>query len=660
MWSRMPLVRLIFPFIAGILFAPLQYQYAHLILLWMSASLIILGGVFFGSLFSYRNKWLYGIFIIVFIFVSASVFTSRMKMQQQHQLSVFSALEHVYLARLDNPFEMGERSCRGKMSILAVRENDCWRNLNAVVMVYTEKDSSLLLLESGKYVFINAKIEAVRPPSNPGEFDYKEYLARKGIVHSTYLKKGSWFLSACRDDFELLQFAINVRKRLLNKLSDNGIAGKHFGISSALLLGEDAHLDANVRDIYARVGAMHILCVSGLHVGVIYLVLASVFGFLKRFGPGRFIFPVLLMSCIWLYALITGLAAPVVRASCMISFIIIGNSIGRQKNVYNTLAASAFLMLMIDPFLIYAAGFQLSYAAVLGIVSLQKPLNDLFYFKYSLPDRIWSITAVSIAAQIATLPVVMYYFHQFPLYGLLSNLIVIPLSSLIIYTGIFLLFLPAMSTFATAVAWLFYHLIDLMDTGVGFVEKITYGLVEGIYIDIWMALLLAAAIFCLCVFLLRRNKSFLFIGLSAILFLSAYRLHSNLRIEKQESFIVYSVRGHSAYDMIKGREHIFLADSALLQSESKLEYSIHPNWLKCGLNGAEITILQAEDSFHKEHGTCKWIKSTSERILVWQGRFPELKLPVNKLRLDVLILRGRCPFEMEEVFTFFELDMVVW
>ena len=668
MWSRIPLVRLIIPYIAGILLSvSVSFPISPGIsVLWISAIIVFAGGIFYGVLFSYRSRWLFGSFIILFVFSCGYLFTGRMKTKGDEVLADIPRAERLYLARLDESFTMRERSCRGMLTLLSVRDSVAWRDVNAKAMVYTAPDSSLLQFTAGAYILIMAKIGEVKPPSNPGEFNYKEYLTRKGIFHSTYLKNGQWYVSGSSAEPELLQYASHLRRSLLEKLYENGITGGHFGISSALLLGEDSQLHADIRDVYARAGAMHILCVSGLHVGVIFIVLNSIFGFLKRSRPGRLLFPVLLMACIWFYALITGLAPPVIRASCMISFFILGNSMGRQKNVYNTLAASALLMLFLDPYLLFGAGFQLSYMAVLGIVSLQKPLNNLIYFKYSIPDRIWSITTVSIAAQLGTLPVVIYYFHQFPLYSLLTNLIVIPLSSFIIYAGFLLLFMPSLSIAASAAAWMLNTLISFMDAGVHLVDGIPYGLVEGIYIDIWMAAMTGMIICCIAVFFIAKRRQYLFAGLFLILTFSVYRLISSYDQQKQHLFVVYSVSGHSAYGIIEGREHIFMTDSLLLQSEGKLDYSIRPHWLERGLDEPEILLLPNTDKhpggygiWNMEKGTCKMVNGTCLRIMIWHGGFPRCHPPENKLRLDYLILRGRCSYELEDIFRWFDPGLVI-
>ncbi len=655
MWSRIPLLRLIMPYVVGVLISNVQSPGIEDSVLWIAALPLLAGGIFYGLFFSYSSRWVYGIFIIIFMLICGLFSISKKHSRQEMILSEIPLGEHIYMARLDECFEMRTRSCRGKVSLLSVHDSSGWHDLQAQVMVYTEPDSCLPMVEAGTFSLISADIREIRPPANPGEFDYKTYLLRKGIYHSTYLKKGQWQFSDHVAGFDLMRFAAGIRKKLLEKLSLNGVTGKYFGISSALLLGEDSHLDADIRDVYARAGAMHILCVSGLHVGVIFLVLNFLFAFLKRVRAGKFLLPVLLMACIWSYALITGLASPVVRASCMISFFILGNALGRHKNVYNTLSASALLMLFLDPYALFSAGFQLSYAAVLGIISLQKSIENLFFFRYKFISSIWSITSVSIAAQLGTLPVVLYYFQQFPLYSLLTNLIVIPLSSLIIYSGILLFMMPVFTVAAEVATYLFKLLISIMDAGVSMVDRIPYGMAEGIFIDIPMAIMIALIICFISAFLIGRQKLYLLAGLLLIFAFSCYRLSLQYKRQHQKIFIVYAVNGHSAYDVISGTSHTFIADSLLLALDGKIDYSIKPYWLEKGLDNPEINTL----SSHMINAQCYMLNATCSRILIWQGSFPHCHPPREKLRIDYLILRGNCPFDPEDVFQWFDPQLVI-
>jgi len=655
MWSRVPLLRLLIPFVCGLLIPAYSHLHISAALLFILAIPVFAGGMFYRHIFGFRSRWVYGLFIIIFMIVSGCYFAGKTVEWKERQISIINSEEHLYLIKLEEAFILRERSCRARAEVLASYDSASCSMLEAGLMLYIETDSSLPNLPPGSFMLIQAQIQLVRPPANPEEFDYRSYLARKGIFHSTYLRKKQWKLLDTLPEQSLMNIAQGFRMKLIDKLKAGGIDGKYFGISSALLLGEDSNLDADVRDVYARAGAMHILCVSGLHVGVIFLIISALLRPLKRLKPGRAMLPLILMGCVWSYALLTGLAPPVGRASCMISFFIIGNVLGRHKNVYNTLAASALLMMMLDPEVIFGAGFQLSYSAVLGIISLQKPLENLLYFRYKLPARIWSITSVSIAAQIGTLPVVLYYFHQFPLYSLITNLIVIPMSSVIIYSGILLLILPTSSIAGIFIARTFKLLLHIMDSGVNMVERIPYGLAEGIFVDLPMAIMISLMIFFFSVFLMNRRKWFLLTGLLILLSFSLYRLNAAYSVQKQEHFIVYSVRGHSAYDCIRGSQHHFYADSLLLASHGKISYSISPSWLVKGLEDPIV------DTISKQmiNAKCDMLIGTRFRILSCQGHFPHCHPPREKQKSDYLVLSGKCPFDLEDVFKWFSPGLVI-
>jgi len=655
MWSRIPLVRLLIPFLSGVLAAEWIALPVDLTVVFMVAIPLLAGSLFYSFLYGYRTRWVQGFFIIIFMAGYGWYLPGKLEAYRLVKEDVIPSGDITCLIQINKGFEMRERSCRTRAEALSCLQGDSVRRLQASLMLYAEPDSSLSKIPPGSLLLVRGKMRLLNSPANPNEFNYRKYLARRGIFHSMYIKSDQYRLLDSLPDISLLIRAEGVRMKLLDKLKANGVEGKYFGISAALLLGEDSHLDADIRDVYARAGAMHILCVSGLHVGVVFLVLNTLFGFLRRIKPGRFILPPLLLLCIWSYALITGMAPPVSRASCMISFFIAGNLLGRHKNAYNTLAASAILLVIFDPQVLFSAGFQLSYTAVLGIISLQKPLENLLYFKYKLFARIWSITTVSIAAQLGTLPVVLYYFHQIPLYGLITNLIVIPLSSFIIYSGMLLLLLPITSIVSTWVSEVFQFLLRVMDTGVCFVESIPFGMATNIVLDLPAVMLMAFLIALFSAFLISKRKYFLILAMVCFLAFSLLRLHTKYVDQTQQSFVVYSIRGHSAYDFINGTTHHFYADSLLLCAPGKIDYSIRPHWLARGMKNTIFDTLHAPTDYDT------WViqKGHCYNVCIWQGPFPHCHPPENKPGPAYLILRGNCPFELLKVFDWFNPGLVI-
>jgi len=660
LWSRVPLLRLIIPFIAGII---LSYGYDGQIAfsewcMYAFSAAVLAGGLLYPVFFSFRRRWIFGMMIILMMFFAGLSASEGRKEKQAVTKALIVPEKLTYVVMIEEPFELRERSCRGVVSLQYVETGHSLLPCRGKVMVYTVVDSTLAGVPAGTYMFINASLKEVQQPLNPATFDYRRYLARSSIYHSTYLQAGTWEIGKTGASFNLRHYASGLRQRMLDKLRMHGISGSELGVSAAMLLGDSSYLGDEVRDVYARAGAMHVLCVSGLHVGVVFLVMNAVFGFLRKMRAGKLLLPFLLLAFIWAYALITGLAPPVVRASSMISFLIAGTAMKRQTNVYNTLAASAFLMLLFDPYVIFGAGFQLSYSAVLGIVAVQRPIYQLLYFRYRIPDRIWAITAVSLAAQLGTLPLVLYYFKQFPVYSLLTNLIVIPLSSLIIYAGLLMLLLPAAWQVAVFFAWVLRKLLYVMDRGVSLVEALPYSALTDIFVDGPMALFICLIVAGTGFFLAGQSRTGLVFALFSALMLSSYRLVWHYGQIRQEGLVVYAVRGHTAIDVIAGRTCLFISDSSLAVDQALVEYNIRPNRMQRGLKEEGKVLIVDAAVKPDDPGHLLYIPAGNRRVALWEGKLPRLPGP-GRIRLDCLVLRGSCPYQTERLLEYLDPAMIV-
>ncbi|MCK4406529.1 MAG: ComEC family competence protein, partial [Bacteroidales bacterium] len=435
-WHQFPFVRLITPFIFGIISAVSLGQEIHVPLFVLGVLFIIILLIVFipNIFFSFKYRWVFGLVIFALLYLSGFELTVQ-KFQKFKQLHVFQlpVEKRNYIVDIIEPVSQKQNSYKVIAGIRSAETDDKWEYSRGTVILYFQKDSLSKEIRYGDRIVLNANFIETKPPQNPSEFNYKRYLENKGIYHQAYIKSGTWKVLSTENCNKLLTFALSIRNNFFKILERNNIRGNEFAVVSAILLGYDDKLDKELVKEYSGAGAMHILCVSGLHVGIIYLLLNSMLFFLKKFRYGNNIKAVVLILLIWFYAMLTGLSPSVLRASTMISFIIIGKSLNRQTNIYNSLAASAFLLLIINPFIITSVGFQLSYAAVIAIVMLQQPMYKLWIINNWLGDKMWAITTVSIAAQLGTFPIALLYFHQFPNYFIITNLIVIPLSGFIIY-----------------------------------------------------------------------------------------------------------------------------------------------------------------------------------------------------------------------------------
>ena len=406
---------------------------------WIVAGLCVLLSLYYLSLarkLSYSNRWITGLALTLVMFLTGMTAVEVREKQFKENHFSQSPQSGRWIARvLDYP-SIKTRSVKVIIEVVSLEDSGIWKPAGGRIMLYLRKSAAAESLVPGNLIAFASNPVPVAEPGNPGEFDYKRYLERRGIYHTLWLDTLQWQRTESNHPLTPGQIASRARNHLLSVLSRNGITGEEFAVASAILLGYSDFLDDDLRRIYSGSGAMHVLCVSGLHVGIVYMVLAFLTTFLKRWKRGPWIRTLFTILAIWIYAMITGLSPSVTRAATMFSFVAAGNLASRKTNIYNTLAASAFFILLFNPFLIAETGFQLSYAAVLGIVSIQPGIYKLLSFKNYIADKTWALLTVSLAAQIGTFPLALYYFHQFPVYFLLTNLVVIPLSTVIMALGV--------------------------------------------------------------------------------------------------------------------------------------------------------------------------------------------------------------------------------
>ena len=346
------------------------------------------------------------------------------------------------------------------------------------------------------------------------------------VFHQVYFGKAAFSATGKIKGNALIKFALGARNRLLETMKQNGISGKEFAVAAALLIGYDDLLDANLRQEYSGAGVVHVLCVSGLHVGIVFLIADGLFFFLRKRKKAVWIRPLLILIVIWIYAVITGLAPSVLRASLMFSLITIGKSMNRQAHTFNTLAASAFILLVINPAMLYDLGFQLSYGAVAGIVAFQPHIRQVFITTNKITGYIWSMINVSVAAQLLVTPISIYYFHQFPNYFLIANLIAIPLSGVLIYTGVVFVFVSFIPILGKITATLVVIQIKLLNNTVALIEGLPGAVSQNLYLSGFATIILYILLFSGFMWYLAEKQTLDLSGIDFV-FITRFRLCFN-------------------------------------------------------------------------------------------------------------------------------------
>lgn len=260
------------------------------------------------------------------------------------------------------------------------------------IHLYIRKDSLANPLNYGDYLHVFGRFYTVPGPDNPSEFNYKKYLERQAIYNHAFVQSEQVQVAFNNPPSRFLNWAYNIREKASDIIDKNIPTPRENGIAKALLLGIKDHLDNDIKKAYSSAGAMHVLAVSGLHVGIIYLLIQLTIGKLRESGKwGKRLFGVISVTIIWTYATVTGLSPSVLRAATMFSLVAVSQAYAKEGNIYNTLGFAAFVLLLYDPYLIYSVGFQLSFAAVIGIVYMQPKLYRLLDFKGVIFDKAWAL-----------------------------------------------------------------------------------------------------------------------------------------------------------------------------------------------------------------------------------------------------------------------------
>lgn len=594
--NQIPLARLTFPLIAGIsygLYFPLQElgNWFYLV-----AFFLLLALLFLSNRGSQYSQW-FGITLTVFFMVLG------VKLVEIHTLrnapTYFAQYlcedENYLVVKIDEVPQVKANSVKAFVNVEAVGVGQEWKPAEGRLLVYFGLDKNAEALKYGDKLLINASIDEVPTPLNPGQFDYKSYLERKGIYHRVYVKPVNYVITETGAGNSLWTWVYSIRQYLLTQFTQHGLEGSQLAVASALVLGYDDDIDNDLLQAYSASGTLHVLSVSGMHAGILFIVLTWLLGWMGQSLPARIGRAFVIILTVWTYALVTGFSSPVIRAAAMFSLFAIGKSLNRQANNYNILAGSCLLMLVLNPFLLADTGFQLSYLAVFGIAAMYPCLHRL----WGIDERIqiseknkpkplkiavrvvnwftangWSIIVMSIVAQLVTLPLGLYYFHQFPNYFILANLVVIPLSTIALLGGLGLLVFSWVPVLSNVLGYALSKVIWALNSLVLYGEQLPFSITDNIRLSQGEVLIMGFVIITMYVALKRGKKQWLFASLVAVLVFTGFRLATNNTLLQQQKLVVYNAGKASAIEVIAGNKSVLMADSLALPGTINYRFNL--------------------------------------------------------------------------------------
>lgn len=663
-WRKFPFLRFLVAFLFGIVSAYYfpNPKVAHLTL----ASLFVLFAILF-VLHRWQKssiRWALPFGVVLNGLLAALGYTLCYQQNQDEALrkiAPYVAGEQTYIAKLDDQAVLKGNRLEVPLQVLAVKDSlGNWVNVDLIVQAKLELDTNTTKLKYGDLIAFRSRLLRITAGANPHTFDAKTYYALHHIYYKSYIRAEHWQSLAQNRAVWWRSELINVRSYLLELLQIHLPTVNEHAVASALTLGAKKGLDQALRHAYADTGAMHVLAVSGLHVGLIAWLFSLLL--VKRKKDSKWVKitkTIVLLLCIWGFAFLTGASASVMRASTMFSLLILGQESGRFPNVYNTLALTAFLLLLIDPYFIFDIGFQLSFLAVIGIVYLQPKLYRQIYIKNQLLDWIWSLTTVSIAAQLSTLPISWYYFHQFPVYFWLSGLVVIPLATLILPLALLLFLLGKISFLASFIGTMLYWVLWFMNSLIFTLSQFPMAVVDQIWISTFEVYLFYLIMISFLIAVSWSSKRFLALSLLAVIvFLGSWN-YTEWKEHQQAELWIYKAHKGSVIDFIQGKEAVTLADSNLTNQQKN--FINQPNLAYKGIENRRQHFFTAGD-FSNAYLSIRGQYSQFRNLRL---AFIDYKLPkkgaAQTIEVDYLFLRKNPKlYDLADLAKFYQFKQLIW
>lgn len=549
--SQIPLVRILLPFVLGIIAVQLENSLSFIDLKFLIAFAVLFFVLLFTSEKFQKFRFTSHLALVV-LFIVGTIHAKQFSVQRS------KAVDKVLKTKWIGEVKMIVKKEGNRKNILVeidkIKPDSSWISLKFYVNFYS--DYSGTELRVGDLISGESRFRRYEPSLNPKQFDLRSYMANKGI-----------FLYAFEDEFALrgrtfsfeAMFA-NFRNKIIKAYEQMGFKGDEKAVLVALSLGDKTQLDVELKRSYAVSGAIHVLAVSGLHVGIIFLLVTQLMRYLPNQKLFRWLRAFVVLVSIWSFAFLTGLSPSVKRASFMFSFIVLAKAMNRNSTVLNSVAGSALILLLINPALLFEVGFQLSYAAVVGIILIYPVMYSWIKSRYAIVNKIWSLMSISIAATLSTLPFTLFYFHQFPNWFLLTNLLVIPLTFAIVLGSIVVClswFLLGSNFFLTEIL---NSILKLLNYSISYVNRLPFSVTEGIWLSSYSIALLGLSIVSLIIYLIVINKRYLFAFLVSILILITVEFVVKLN-QLSNSFIGFYALNETPIVAVNGlTAEIFISD----------------------------------------------------------------------------------------------------
>lgn len=639
-WREIPFVRLCLPLAAGTLsaaWAPAGIQEA----LFLAGLTVCCAGALLATgagRLPYARRWVFGLVLnLALLGLGRLLGFLADERQVQDHFGARLLEENLVRAEVIQIQPRGERlRLLLKVNAIGEQAGDV-RPARGRLMAYLPVDADARHIGIGDVLLFRAAVAPLAEPKNPKAFDYRRYLHFKNIHFQCFLRDGDWHIASRAAAPSFARYTDAARRYCIEVLRRHLPTPNEFGVATALVLGYRDETPESLRDAYAATGATHVLAVSGLHVGIVQMVITFLLQFWRGKGREHKMAKMFItLVGVWGFALLTGAPSSALRAATMFSFLTVGRALHRPANIYNAIAASAFFLLCLNPRLLFDVGFQLSYLAVTGIVFFHSRIYKLWYIENRLGDKLWQLTALSLAATLTTFPISLLYFHQFPVYFWLSGLVAVPAAGVILGLGLLLFVVQGIPLAGLLVGKMLWAVIWCMNSVIFLIQQLPGSRISGIWIGMDTALLLYGMLGAIALAVTTRKFRWVIAALSIGVLVAGVNLLETWRAHQRREIVLYHTRRQTVLDFFDGRQVFTLSGNPVTDEEHR--FSLQNYRWHCRSRPAGAWLL-GEAPPVQEHWFYRngLLRFHDVRMAVVSGPLPESG--TAKLQTDYLLVR---------------------
>ena len=534
-----------------------------------------------------------------------------------------------------------EKSYKALATVEAVFNNGVWQSVEGDILLYFKKTDGLPNIHYGSQIIITNNLNHIINSGNPGGFNYSRYCSFQGIYFQGFLQKGDYLILSSNKKDWFVNKLIQARTNVLSTLKKYIKGENEISIAEALLIGYRDELNRDLVRAYSNTGVVHIIAISGLHLGMIYGLIIFLFKPFVKFKWSKLVKALTIVIVLWMFSFIAGMPPSILRSAIMFSCIALGDLIGKKNNIYNGLSLSAIIILIINPFALWDVGFQLSYSAVISIVIFSPYIKKWIYFKNKLLAGFWNLNAITLSAQILTLPIVLYHFHQFPNLFIFTNLFAVPFSGLILYAEILLIIFSFWNGLAIFLGSFSEWGISILNKFILNVDILPFAVWESIQINIIQSIFLYGVIISFISFLIFKKAKYFVVGSFFLCLFFMNRTLDFLKSIQQKKIIVYNVPSHTAIDIVDSRSFIFNGSDILKADGFLRNFHIKPSRV--------LHRISKTNSLKNIYYSENLIISKNRKILVVNKRLNGLN---NKTNWDAIILTKNPKISIADIVKF--------